>query len=120
MLAAKTLRFRSFFLFQLALLSVGAVVASGFGRQVFQSFLAGAGIMLAGNMILLSRFLLRGRNFAPGRELMIMYACAFLKLVVIIAGTIAVAMTLQPDLLCYIGGLLLLQVAVWLMPLFIR
>ncbi len=85
-----------------------------------ESFLAGAITMFIGNFILLSRFLLKKQNFQPAKELTILYGCSFLKMMIVIAGTILVALYLQPSFIIYLGGLFLLQVAIWMMPLFLK
>jgi hypothetical protein len=121
MLATKKIKLKNFIFFQLCLILAGSLVFMfSLGYSQMESFLAGAVTMFIGNFILLSRFLLKKQNFQPAKELMILYGCSFLKMMIIIAGTILVALYLQPSFIIYLGGLFLLQVAIWMMPLFLK
>ncbi|MDC0535059.1 hypothetical protein OAO18_04515 [Francisellaceae bacterium] len=121
MLASKKIKLANFILFQLSLILTGSLLFMFFlGYTQMESFLAGSLTMFVGNFILLSRFLLKKQNFQPAKELMILYGCSFLKMMIIIAGTILVALYLQPSFTIYLGGLFLLQVAIWMMPLFLK
>lgn len=121
MLASKQLKLIHFILFQATVLVVSCtIIYFTCDFKALTAFFAGSSIMFLGNLILLSRFFIKNRNFNPGHELAMLYLSSALKMVIIIAGTILVALYLQPSFMIYIGGLFLLQVAIWLMPLFLR
>ncbi|MFT6834765.1 MAG: F0F1-type ATP synthase assembly protein I [Francisellaceae bacterium] len=120
MLTSKKLQLTKFLIFQIIVIFVSAMITVCISKSSVQSFISGAVVMFIGNLVLLSRFMLKNKTYQPAKELMILYACTFFKMMIIIVGTILVALYLHPSFIIYLGGLFLLQVAVWMMPLFIK
>ena len=120
MLANRKLYKKHFFGFQITLMILGALVCLLWGRSYSIGFLLGAALMVMANCVFVLRLFFNKANYHPLKELVILYLSEFAKLLVIVLGSIMVALYLQPKLLPYILGLLLLQLAMWLMPLFMR
>ena len=120
MLANRTLYKRHFFAFQAILVLAGSSVCFLWGGSYAYSFFLGSILMFAANVIFLLRLFLRKAKYNPLKEVCILYACEFAKLIVVAAGTVLIAIYVQPKLLPYVAGLILLQLAMWFMPLFMK
>ncbi|MCF6775667.1 ATP synthase subunit I [Thiotrichales bacterium 19X7-9] len=116
----KRLQIKPFLLFQFALLVVGSLIAFAFSYQSFISFFLGAAILFVGNMLMLLRFFLKPILFTAPNEVLLLFLGEFLKLLVIAVGSVLVAMYIKVSFGVYLIGLILLQAAMWMMPLFIK
>lgn len=120
MLANRKLYKRHFFAFQIILVIMGSLVCFLWGRSYALGFLLGSCLMFIANVIFLLRLFLRKAQYHPFKEVCILYACEFAKLVMVAVGTVLIAIYVQPEFLPYILGLLVLQLAMWFMPLFMK
>ncbi|MCF6764510.1 ATP synthase subunit I [Thiotrichales bacterium 19S3-7] len=116
----KRLQIKPFLLFQFALLVIGSLVAIVFSYQAFISFFLGAVILFVGNSLMLLRFFLKPVLMSASNEVLLLFLGEFLKLLVIAVGSVLVAMYIDVNFGVYLVGLILLQVAMWMMPLFIK
>ncbi|WP_119342870.1 ATP synthase subunit I [Facilibium subflavum] len=120
MLANRKLYKKHFFAFQSLLVIGGSLLCFFWGASYAYSFLLGAVLMFAANVIFLLRLFLKKTQYHPLKEVCILYACEFAKLFVVAVGTVLIAIYIQPKFLSYIAGLLVLQLAMWFMPLFMK
>lgn len=120
MLANRKLYKRYFFAFQIILVIVGSLVCLLWGKSYALGFLLGSCLMFVANIIFLLRLFLRKAQYHPFKEVCILYACELAKLVMVAVGTVLIAIYVQPKFLPYIAGLLVLQLAMWFMPLFMK
>lgn len=120
MLANRKLYKTHFFAFQITLVTIGSLVCFLWGVSYAVSFLLGSSLMFAANIIFLLRLFLRKVQYHPFKELYILYACEFTKLVMVAVGTVLIAIYIQPKFLAYIAGLLVLQLAMWFVPIFMK
>ena len=120
MLANRRLYKKHFFCFQITLMILGTLVCSLWGGSYSIGFLLGATLMIVANCVFILRLFFNKANHHPLKELVILYLSEFAKLFVIVPGSVIIAIYLQPKLFPYILGLLVLQLAMWLMPLFMR
>ena len=84
------------------------------------AFLLGSALMIVANSVFVLRLFFHKVNCRPVKELTILYLSELMKLVIVVFGSVMIVIYLQPKLLPYILGLSLLQLAMWLMPLFMR
>lgn len=120
MKAGPSINLKRFIVFQFIVLVVGLVGTTFFGYKSFLSFLMGGGVMLLANTLMLSRFFIRKRYFSSLKELMFLYIGEVLKLSVVAVGTILIVIYLKPKFVFYFMGLIFLQIAMWMMPLFLK
>ncbi len=120
MLANRKLYKRHFFAFQMILVTLGSLVCFLWGKSYALGFLLGSCLMFVANVVFLLRLFLRKAQYHPFKEVCILYACEFAKLVMVTIGTILIAIYMQPKFFPYIVGLLVLQLAMWFMPLFMK
>jgi F0F1-type ATP synthase assembly protein I len=118
MLANRSLKLKNFLVFQFIILVTGAFTFSFLGWYESFSFIIGGGLMFVANVLMLWRFFFRKQLFSPVKELLFLYAGELMKLVAVAIGTIIIAVWLKPDFIIFLGGLLMLQVCMWLMPFF--
>lgn len=76
--------------------------------------------MFCANVVFLLRLFLRKAQYHPLKEVAILYACEFAKLIFVAVGTVLLAIYVQPKLLAFVAGLISLQLAMWFMPLFMK
>ena len=111
---------KKFILVQLALMLIGfVVVVSFYGYSYAQSFLMGALVMFFANFIFFFRMFVN-KQFSPTTELLIFYMSEFLKLFIVAAVTIVLAIYIKPKLFPYIFGLVLLQLLVCFVPILLK
>jgi F0F1-type ATP synthase assembly protein I len=111
---------KKFLAFQIILVLAGTVIALFLGFENALSYLLGGVLMLLANTLMLSRFFMRNRVFSSTKELMFLYAGEVLKLVVVALGTVFVVIYIKPLFLWYFLGLIVLQIAMWMMPFFLN
>lgn len=116
----KKLQLKTFLLFQLALSLVGSIVCFLMNVNSGVSFLFGSLVMFVGNFLMLFRFLFKRTVFQAPSEVIFLFLGEFLKLLVIAVASVLVAMYIKVSFVVYLCGLILLQAAMWMMPLFIR
>lgn len=116
----RSINLKKFLTFQVLLVVVGSVIALFFGLKPGLSYLLGAGVMIVANMLMLWRFFIRKKVFSPMKELMFLYLGEVLKLTLVVIGTIVIATYIKPIFMVYFLGLIILQVAMWLMPFFLN
>ena len=111
---------KKFILVQLALMLIGFIVTLSFyGYSYAESFLMGALVMFFANSIFFFRMFIN-RQFSPTTELLIFYMSEFLKLFIVAAVTIVLAIHIKPKLFPYIFGLILLQLLVCFVPVLLK
>lgn len=121
MFGNKAFKLKEFIGMQFLLMLIGAVIFTIIGWQSALSYLLGAFVMYVGNLILLSRFIFSGNKlFSASKELILFYLCEILKLLVIAFASAWLAWHLNINIWMYCLGLFILQVAMWLMPFFIK
>ena len=120
MLATRRLCKKYFFGFQVIVMILCAFVGLLWSKSHSLAFLLGAGLMIVANGVFVLRLFFHKANYHPVKELTILYLSEFMKLVVVVFGSVMIVIYLQPKLLPYILGLSVLQLAMWLMPLFMR
>ncbi len=120
MLANRKLYKKHFFAFQILLVVLGSLICFLWGKSYALGFFLGSILMFIANVVFLLRLFLRKSQYHPMKEVCILYACEFAKLVLVAIGTILIAIYIQPKFLPYIIGLLVLQLAMWFMPLFMK
>lgn len=120
MLTNRKLYKKHFFFFQALLVIAGSLICAVWGVNYAFAFLLGALLMFIANIVFLLRLFLRKPLYHPMKEVCILYACEFAKLMLVALGTIVIAIYVQPKFLPYIAGLLVLQLAMWFMPLFMK
>lgn len=116
----KRLKIKPFLLFQIMLVVLGTLVGALFSFHVAMSFFLGAVILFLGNSFMLLRFFLKPILFSASSEVLLLFLGEFLKLLVIALGSVLVAMYINISFGVYLVGLIILQAAMWMMPLFIR
>ena len=111
---------KKFILVQLVLMLIGFIIALSLYEYPYaESFLMGALAMFFANFIFFFRMLI-GRQFSPTTELLIFYMSEFLKLFIVAAVTIVLAIYIKPKLFPYIFGLILLQLSVCFVPILFK
>ena len=116
----RSINLKKFLTFQVLLVVVGSVIALFFGVKSGFSYFLGAGVMIVANMLMLWRFFIRKKVFSPMKELMFLYFGEMLKLTLVVIGTIVIAIYIKPIFVVYFVGLIILQIAMWLMPFFLN
>ncbi|MCF6768046.1 hypothetical protein L3V86_06705 [Thiotrichales bacterium 19S11-10] len=116
----KRLKLKPFLLFQILLVLLGSVIFFIFSTEAMVSFLLGSSILLIGNVLMLVRFFFKPVLFSAPSEVMFLFMGEFLKLLVIALGSVFVAMCIQVNFGIYLFGLVTLQIAMWMMPLFVK
>tara|TARA_R110002167_G_scaffold11801_1_gene51071 strand:- start:355 stop:723 length:369 start_codon:yes stop_codon:yes gene_type:complete len=115
----QAINLKKFLIFQSLLLVCGSLVALIFGGAAFFSYFLGAFLMLFANILMLWRFFMRKKVFSPMKELLFLYFGEMLKLTVVALGSIVIAIYIKPIFMIYLAGLIVLQIAMWLMPFFL-
>ncbi|MGQ4003516.1 ATP synthase subunit I [Francisellaceae bacterium CB52] len=111
---------KKFILVQLILILIGFVITLSFyGYLYAASFLMGALVMFFANFIFFFRMFVN-KQFSPTTELLIFYMSEFLKLFIVAAVTIVLAIYIKPKLFPYIFGLILLQLLVYFVPILLK
>jgi len=111
---------KRFVLIQLFLMLVGYSISLAFyGLAYANSFLMGALVMFCANFIFFFRMFV-SKQFSPAVELLIFYMSEFLKLFIVAAVTIVLAVYIKPKLFPYIFGLILLQLLVCFVPILLK
>ncbi|MGQ4005670.1 ATP synthase subunit I [Francisellaceae bacterium CB300] len=111
---------KKFILVQLILILIGFVITLSFyGYLYAASFLMGALAMFFANFIFFFRMFVN-KQFSPTTELLIFYMSEFLKLFIVAAVTIVLAIYIKPKLFPYIFGLILLQLLVCFVPILLK
>ena len=111
---------KKFILVQLLLMFVGYVITLFFHSYSYAgSFLMGALVMFFANFIFFFRMFIN-RQFSPTTELLIFYMSEFLKLFIVAAVTVVLAIYIKPKLFPYIFGLVLLQLLVCFVPILLK
>ena len=111
---------KKFVLIQLLLMLVGYFIIFAFyGYSYADSFLTGALVIFLANFIFFFRLFI-DKQFSPITEILIFYISEFLKLLIVAAVTIVLAIYVKPKLLAYILGLVLLQLFVCFVPILLK
>ena len=111
---------KKFVLIQLFLMLVGYFIALAFyGYSYANSFLIGALVMFLANFIFFFRLFIN-KQFSPINEILIFYMSEFLKLFIVAAVTIVLAIYVKPKLFAYILGLVLLQSFICFVPILLK
>lgn len=111
---------KKFILVQLVLMLIGFIITLSFyGYSYAESFSMGALVMFFANFIFFFRMFIGGQ-FSPTTELLIFYMSEFLKLFIVAAVTIVLAIYIKPKLFPYIFGLILLQLSVCFVPILFK
>ncbi|MGQ4001863.1 ATP synthase subunit I [Francisellaceae bacterium CB299] len=111
---------KKFILVQLILILIGFVITLSFYDYLYAaSFLMGALVMFFANFIFFFRMFVN-KQFSPTTELLIFYMSEFLKLFIVAAVTIVLAIYIKPKLFPYIFGLILLQLLVCFVPILLK
>lgn len=120
MLANQKLDKKHFFAFQTTLVILGSFVCLLWSKFYAVGFLLGSCLMVVANVVFLLRLFLRKAQYHSIKEVSILYTCEFANLVIVAVGTLLIFIYMQPKFLPYIGGLLLLKLAMCFMPLFMK
>jgi ATP synthase protein I len=115
-----SINLKKFITFQITLVLAGTMIALFFGFESALSYLLGGVLMLLANILMLSRFFMKKRVFSSIKELMFLYVGEVLKLIVVALGTVIVVIYIKPLFVLYFLGLIILQIAMWMMPLFLN
>ena len=111
---------KHFIRLQILFTIAGSFVCLLWGEGHMISFFVGASLMVTANTIFLLRLFFRKPKYHPVKEVIILYACEFIKLILVAVGTILVAIYVKPKFLPYITGVIILQLTMWLMPFFVN
>ena len=111
---------KKFLGFQLLILLIGSFITIlGFGSEYASSYFLGGFVVFLANFIFFARLFVR-KQFSPSVELLIFYMAEMLKLVMVGAITILLAIYVKPKLFAYIFGLISLQLVMCFVPMFFK
>jgi F0F1-type ATP synthase assembly protein I len=120
MLANIKIDSKKFILVQLILMIVGYTITFiPYGYEYANSFLIGSITMFLANFVFFFRLFIN-KQFSPGVEIVIFYLSELLKLTIVAAITILLAIYVKPKLFSYIFGLVLLQLVVCFVPILFK
>ncbi len=105
---------------QVLILLVGSFITMlGFGGGYASSYFLGGFVVFLANFTFFARLFIR-KQFSPSVELLIFYMAEMLKLVMVGAITILLAIYVKPKLFAYIFGLISLQLVMCFVPMFFK
>jgi F0F1-type ATP synthase assembly protein I len=120
MLASVVIDYKKFVSLQVLLLVVGSFATfMMYGIYDAKSFVMGGLVMLLANAVFFLRLFFK-KQFEPSIELMIFFLSELIKLIIVAAVTVIIAIYIKASLFPYIFGLILLQLATCFIPMFLK